>query len=142
MPVTAKLSQKFYEKLGDEVASELVNWFNDVDATYRSDLREMNELNFARYDAKLGQRFAEQDARWERRFAEQDAKWERRFAELEARVDQRFVEQDAKWERRIGSLEVRVERGFANFMKWMFVFWAGNVATTIGIIAVALKLAR
>jgi hypothetical protein len=30
-----------------------------MDATYRSDLREINELNFARFDAKLEQRLAE-----------------------------------------------------------------------------------
>ena len=53
MPVTAKLSRKFYEKFGDDVTNELVEWFNQVDATYRSDLRELNELNFARFEAKL-----------------------------------------------------------------------------------------
>jgi len=53
MPVTAKLSRKFYEKLGDDVTNELVEWFNAVDAMYRSDLRELNELNFARFEAKL-----------------------------------------------------------------------------------------
>lgn len=41
------------------IANELVNWFNSVDATYRADLRELNELNFARFDAKLEQRLAE-----------------------------------------------------------------------------------
>ena len=30
-----------------------------MDATYRADLRELNELNFARFDAKLEQRLAE-----------------------------------------------------------------------------------
>src|SRR5437867_8760806 len=69
-PVTAKLSRKFYETFGDEIANELVNWFNDVDATYRADLRELNELNFARFDAKLEQRFAQSEAGWERRMAE------------------------------------------------------------------------
>jgi len=59
MPVTAKLSRKFYETFGDELANELVEWFNQVDATYRSDLRELNELNFARFDAKLEQRVAD-----------------------------------------------------------------------------------
>ena len=53
MPVTAKLSRKFYDKLGDDVANELVEWFNAVDATYRSDLRELNELNFARFVEKI-----------------------------------------------------------------------------------------
>ena len=59
MPVTARLSQLFYERLGEQIANELVDWFNQVDATYRSDLREINELNFARFDAKLEQRLAE-----------------------------------------------------------------------------------
>jgi len=53
------LSQKFYETFGQDVTNELVDWFNAVDATYRADLRELNELNFARFDAKLEQRLAE-----------------------------------------------------------------------------------
>ena len=59
VPVTAKLSCKFYEKFGDDLANELVDWFNMVDETYRSELRELNELNYARFDAKLEQRVAE-----------------------------------------------------------------------------------
>lgn len=38
-----------------------------VDATYRSDLRELNELNFARFDAKLEQRVAELETRLTKR---------------------------------------------------------------------------
>jgi hypothetical protein len=37
----------------------LVEWLNQVDATYRSELRDQNEMNFARFDAKLDQRLAE-----------------------------------------------------------------------------------
>ena len=80
MPVTAKLSRRFYERFGDEIANELVDWMNAVDATYRSDLREINEANFARFMASVDQRFAEQDARIDKRFAAVDA----RFAELRA----------------------------------------------------------
>jgi hypothetical protein len=53
VPVTAKLSREFYERFADRIADELVNWFNQVDATYRSELRELNDLNFARFEAKL-----------------------------------------------------------------------------------------
>jgi hypothetical protein len=78
MPVTARLSKRFYEKFGDDLVNELVDWFNQVDATYRSDLRELNELNFARFEAKLEQRLAELDAKWDRRLGELKAdllKW-------------------------------------------------------------------
>jgi len=59
MPVTAKLSKAFYEQVGEQAATELVDWLNAVDQSYRADLRELNELNFARFDAKLEQRIAE-----------------------------------------------------------------------------------
>ena len=34
-----------------------------MDATYRADLRELNELNFARFDAKLEQRITQVQAK-------------------------------------------------------------------------------
>jgi len=79
MPVTAKLSRKFYDKLGDDIANELVEWFNQVDATYKSDLRELNELNFARFDARLVGELGQMEARF-------DAKLARELARLETRI--------------------------------------------------------
>src|SRR5437773_10118189 len=98
MPVTAKLSREFYEKFGEDVVNELVEWFNLVDATYRGDLRELNELNFARFDAKMEQRLAQLEAKWDLRLGDLDAKWEQRFTQLDAKWEQRLGELDAKWE--------------------------------------------
>ncbi len=96
VPVTAKLSKAFYDRLGEQVASELVDWFNQVDATYRSDLREMNELNFARFDAKLGQRIAELTAQLRAEFRTEIARLDARFAALEAMFERRLGEQ-SRW---------------------------------------------
>jgi hypothetical protein len=90
MPVTAVLSKKFYEKFGEDVTNELVNWFNAVDATFRADLRELNERNFVRFEAKLDQRLAESDAKWERRLAELSSDMVERIAELESRLTWRM----------------------------------------------------
>ena len=49
MPVAATGSRKFYKRFGDDIAGELVDWFNAVDK-YQSHLKEMNELN--RSDSK------------------------------------------------------------------------------------------
>jgi hypothetical protein len=81
MPVTAKLSRKFYDTLGDDVANELVEWFNLVDLTYHTELRELNEQNFARFDAKLEQRLAELSARIDGVAADLHAVLERRLGE-------------------------------------------------------------
>ena len=69
MPL-ANLSERFYQKFGHDLVEELVGWLNQMDTTYRTDLRELNELNFARFDAKLEQRAAELDAKIDKRVAE------------------------------------------------------------------------
>ena len=128
MPVTAKLSRRFYERLGDEIANELVDWFNAVDATYRSDLRETNESNFARFMAWVDQRFAEQDLRIEKRFAEQDAKFDKRFAEQEVWIGKRF-----------GEMQVQMAEFRADMMKWMFVYWTGTMLALAGFVFAMLQ---
>jgi CRP-like cAMP-binding protein len=116
MPVTARLSQKFYERLGEDLAQELVDWFNAVDATYRADLRKLNELNFQRFDAKVEQRFAQFDAKIERRFAQADAKLETSVAAL-------------REEFRTGLSDRHV-----SLLKWMFGFWIATLAPLAGLI--------
>ncbi len=59
MPVTAKLSREFYDRFGDKVVNELVGLLNDVDATFKAELREQNDRNLTLFDAKLEQRLAE-----------------------------------------------------------------------------------
>ncbi len=73
MPVTAKLSRKFYDQFGEELANELVDWFNKVDETYRAQLRELNDVNFDRFDAKMGERLAELRAELLGRMSDQKA---------------------------------------------------------------------
>jgi hypothetical protein len=133
MPVTARLSKVFYDRLGEQVANELVEWFNLVDAQYRSDLRELNELNFARFDAKVEQRFAEQDARIERRFAEQAVWIERRFAEQTVWIEQRFAEQNARFEQRFADLEIRIARGFSEQTRFLYVSLVAQIALIAGL---------
>jgi hypothetical protein len=70
-----------------------VEWFNLVDTQYRSDLRDLNEQNVARFDAKVEQRFAESDARFEKRFAEFETRIERRLGAFEAGIAQQFLAQ-------------------------------------------------
>jgi len=54
---------------------------NQVEATYRGELREINELNFARFEAKLELGLATLEARVNERFAMLESKLERRLGE-------------------------------------------------------------
>ncbi len=127
MPVTARLSQKFYEKFGDDITNELVDWFNKVDATYRADLRELNEVNFARFDAKLEQRAAELDAKLEQRIAEVKAELRAGLATLEGRLLARIGLVEGGLIGRIGVVEGRLTR-------LTVLLWATLAATLIGIV--------
>ena len=122
MPVTAKLSRKFYDTFGDELANELVEWFNQVDATYRAEFRELFDINFTRFDAKLEQRVAE--VRAELRAAIAELRSESR-AELSA-LEGRLLARLGLLEGRFGTLEGRL-------IRWMFLFWAASLGTTIGV---------
>jgi len=142
MPVTAKLSRRFYETFGDEIANELVEWFNRVDDAYRSEFRELFEVHFARFDAKLEQRVSELDARTEVRLAQLDAGWERRFARLEAKLEQRLAEVKGELRAEIAAVRTEIANVRSGLMKWMFIFWAGNVVATASLVLGAVVLLR
>jgi hypothetical protein len=148
VPVTAKLSRAFYDRLGEQVAQELVEWFNMVDAAYRLDLHQLNETNFARFDSRVEQRFAEADLRIERRFAE----FEQRMAAFEVRIEQRMaafegrIEQRlAKVEERMSAFELRIEsrlgvfestlrRELATQLRWMIGLWMTTMVALLGVL--------
>ena len=135
MPVTAKLSRKFYEKLGDDIATELVEGFNQVDASYRSDLRDFNDANFARFDAKLEQRLAEMGAGTHSALAETRADMTAGFARADAKLEQRLAETRA-------DLRGDMARVRSDVLKWMFVYWLGSVAANAALIVTVVGLLR
>ena len=114
----------FYDRLGEDVANELVDWFNQVDATYRADLRELNELNFARFDAKLEQRITE--LRLE-------------IGRLEERMESRFQTMESRFqtmeERLKGALAIQK----AGMVRWMLGFWLATVIPVLGLVATLLR---
>ena len=102
--------------LGEDVANELVDWFNAVDLTYRTDLRELNDLNFARFDAKLEQRLAEL----------------RSELLVELRTGLQLVRSDSHRELQ----QVRTE-----LLRWMFGFWVTTLLSIGGLLVAILSSA-
>ena len=130
MPVTAKLSKNFYDRFGDDIVNELVGWFNQVDATYRADLRELNELNFARFDAKLEHRLAEQDARWERRFSQ----FETKLAEVKNEMELKLADVKSQLTIELGSVKNELLRWIVGLMAPIGLALLGLTITLITII--------
>ncbi len=131
MPVTARFSSNFYDRLGDDVARELVEWFNSVDATYRGDLRELNETNFIRFDARVEQRMAALESRLEQRMAALESRLEQRMAALESKLEQRMAALERVVEVRLAQMEATLERRLAAQTRWFFVAWASMMAAIL-----------
>lgn len=116
MPVTAKLSRKFYDKFGDELTNELVGLLNNVDTTYRTELRELNESNFARFDAKLGAKLDAMEARFDARLDAMEARFDGKLARLE------------------GGLLARIGMAEGRLARQTLTYWIATLATIVALL--------
>ena len=136
MPVTAKLSRKFYEQLGDDVAAELVDWFNAVDATYKADLKETNDLNWERFKTTLSGEMSSLDGK----MSSLEGRLRGEISSLEGKLLGEISSLEGKLLGEISSLDGKLRGEFrsdmkamkADLMKWMFLYWSGTVAAIIG----------
>lgn len=85
-------------------SDELVNWFNQVDTSYRAEFKDLFEVHFSRVEAKLEQGLAELRAEF-------DVKLNRMHGELLATLERRLSEQT----------------------RWLFGAWALVLASVIGL---------
>lgn len=145
MPVTIKLSQQFYDKLGDEVTNELVNVLNTVDSSYRTELKEINELNFTRFDGRLNQRMAKLENRMSQRMNELENRVNQRISEVEAKLTMQMTDLESRMTQRMSRLELSVSQFEVSITKqlaqyqdrmfrWMLIVWAPTAIATAGLV--------
>jgi hypothetical protein len=140
VPVTARLSGKFYERFGDDIANELVEWFNAVDSTYQTQLKEVNDLNWARMQARFDAFDARMDAIEARINGRMDAFEARiggRMDAFEAHISGRMDAFEAHISGRMDAFEAHIEARLQKFrsemLLWMFAFWSATVIPIIGV---------
>jgi len=130
MPVTAKLSQQFYQRLGDDIATELVEWFNAVDATYRSDVRAIADAQSARIDAQMGQMRAE----LRQEIGGLGAGLRQEIAELRAEMRAGFAAVDERFRATDARMDAKLEALRSDLLRWMFLFWVGTMGTVLALL--------
>ncbi len=109
MPVTAKLLRKFYEAFGQELTGELVDWANELDTSHRTELRDLADQYYARFDAKL-----------EQRLAETKVDFHQAMADIEA-----GLKQD------IADVRVALAATESRLVRWIFLFWLGTIGISM-----------
>lgn len=126
MPVAPKFSEKFYEKFGHDFVTELVDWLGNMDLTYRAELRELNELNFSRLEARLDLRVGEVRTELLRKMGELETRLRQEIGDLRSEIRAGFAELESRLTSRL--------------VRWMFVFWTGTTITLLGAMFAMLKL--
>ena len=144
MPVTARLSSRFYEKMGDEATAELVNWLNDVDAEFRAQLRDSNDRNWDRFRADLNtvkvelraemaSLGAELRAEMASLGAELRAEMATLAADLRAEMASLRAELRSEFQTGIGALRTEMHSELRIQLRWMFGFWATTLLAIAGL---------
>jgi hypothetical protein len=59
MAIIARLSRQFYDKFGDAIVNELVEWLNQVDVALRDEMHRINDAAYLRFEARFEQRLSE-----------------------------------------------------------------------------------
>jgi hypothetical protein len=137
MPVTPTFSEDFYKKLGHGIAEEFVNWFNQAHIAFRTDLKELNELNYARFESKLEQRIAELRATLREELAQMGAALRQEIAAVEAKLSGQIASVAARGDNKLATLQAEVQ-SLKTMVRWLFGFWA---ASTVTILAAIIRLA-
>jgi hypothetical protein len=136
VPVTAKLSRKFYEQLGDDVAGELVDWFNAVDATYQAQLKETNELLWERFKATLQGEAAAIRGEIAALRAEMHGEMGTMHGEIGALRAEMHGEMGTM-RGEMGTMRAQIGRDMSamrgNLLTWMFIYWCGSVIALVAL---------
>jgi hypothetical protein len=63
-----------------------------------------------------------------------EEKFERILTEDIAKVGQKIAEENEKMNEKISNLDRRIAETHANIIKWMFIFWMGQIGAILGIL--------
>ncbi|AEN74378.1 hypothetical protein Rhom172_2486 [Rhodothermus marinus SG0.5JP17-172] len=156
------------EKLGDEGVEALIALLNEAARHERDNLlgilaerfeRRVTEegkrleVQMAEVEAKLDHRITEEVSRLEVQIAEAEKRLDNRITEVEARLEQRITEEVARLDHRIteevarlehrimeveAGLKVVISERYAGLVRWMFLFWAGQIGVIVALFALFL----
>ena len=92
-----------------------------MDATYHTSMRELNEANFARFDAKMEQRIAGVEARLDARIDGLATRMSTLSAELREEIVSRIAASESR------------------MIRWMVTLWSSSILATSGLMVAVLR---
>jgi archaellum component FlaC len=126
MPIVT-VPNSLREKLGSDGTEDLVKLFNEIEEGVKKD-------NISFVEEKFERRLSEENGKTRIKLSEMDAKFEKRLSEEIGKVKIGLSEMDANFEKRLAQMDVKIERVRADIVKWMFIFWVGQIGVLTGIL--------
>ena len=138
------------EKLGDEGVEALIALLNEAVRHERDNLlgilaerfeRRVTEegkrleVQMAEVEKRLDHRITEVEARLDNRITEVEVRLEQRITEEVTRLEQRITAVEAKLDSRIAEVKVALSERYASLVRWMFIFWAGQIGVIVALFA-------
>jgi hypothetical protein len=136
MPVTARLLQRLHESLGDEATNDLFAWWEEAATVNRGAVREVADLYYARFEARLEKGLAEQRLEMNHGLAQVRSE----LAELRSDMEKGFVEVRSEMGKESAQLRSEMAGHRADVIKWMFMFWIGTIVPLAGLMLALTRL--
>ncbi|MFQ5856811.1 MAG: LA_3696 family protein [Anaerolineae bacterium] len=120
------------EQLGDQGADDLVDLLNRVSEDTKRDTLVLAEEKFER-------RLGEEASAINQHTTGMASQLNQRITEVESGLNQRLAEVESGLNRRLANVKTEVAETKAELVRWMFVFWVGQLAAILGILFVFFK---
>ena len=124
------------DKLGEDGSDSLVELLNESGDTQKEDMMVLVEQKFeirlSEETSKLDKRITEESFRLDKRITEECSKLDKKITVESGKLDKRITEEISKVSEKIATSK-------SDIIKWMFIFWLGQVTVILGILFVFFK---
>ncbi|MGB9793065.1 MAG: LA_3696 family protein [Thermacetogeniaceae bacterium] len=137
-------------KLGDEGARELIQLINRAASGIKESLSEAGaerlERRLMETKTDLEKQLSETKTGLEKQLSETKAELEKQLSETKTEFKKQLSETKTELEKQIAETKAELEKQIANtradLIKWMFVFWAGQIVVITGLLSLFYNLLK
>ena len=140
MPQVVILPHVIEQKLKENERQEVIDFINGLVSNTSSELkRDIIEIVEERFERKLSRELVNQKLELVERISGLEVQLNEKITKTEAYLNERITNTTEKVR---SELVEKIANSKADSIKWMFIFWIGNVLTIIGGMVGILKIAN
>jgi len=129
MPVLT-VEKPLRDSLKDDAAVDaLVHLINQAQDEQKKDILEFVEEKFER---RLSEEISQLDVRLSQKISDLEVRLSQKIADSNAKLSQKIADSSAKLSQKVADSDVKTNSIKAELIKWMFIFWVGQIGVILG----------